>query len=123
VSGSRIFTLDVPARITVRPALFSVGYRSATSRRYAPYVGAGVGWHSLKEESPAVPGAELTAKAKLGYHVLGGMEFPLGRWTAVAGEVQWATVPDALGETGVSAVFDEDDLGGTTFRFKFLVGF
>jgi hypothetical protein len=40
----------------------------------------------------------------------------------LAGEVQWASVPDGLSEAGVGAVFDETDLGATTFRFKLIIG-
>jgi hypothetical protein len=58
----------------------------------------------------------------MGYHLLGGAEYALLPWVWVAGEVQWATVPDALGESGVSSVFEEDDLGGTTFRVKLIFG-
>jgi hypothetical protein len=32
-------------------------------------------------------------------------------------------VPDALGTGGVSEQFNEDDLGGGTFRFRVIVGF
>lgn len=59
----------------------------------------------------------------MGYHLLGGVEIPIGRWLALAGEAQWTAVPKALGETGVLAAFAEDDLGGTTFRFKLIVGY
>lgn len=123
VSGTQIFTLDAPVRVTVTPVLFSVGYRPPTTARYAPYAGGGLGWHSLEEESPSSAGFDPVDEQKIGYHVFGGVEVPLGRWLAVGGEVQWATVPDALGETGVSAAFGEDDLGGTTFRVKFIVGY
>ena len=123
VAGNQLFTVDIPARITVKPVLFTVGYRSETHPRYAPYLGAGLGWHTLTEESPTLAASDTIRKGKIGYHVLGGAEFPLGRWMSVAGEVQWATVPKALGGSGLSAVFGEDDLGGTSFRFKFLVGY
>jgi hypothetical protein len=123
VSGTQIFTLDLPAQITVTPVLLSAGYRSASHRRYAPYVGAGIGWHTLTEHSPALLATERITERKIGYHVLGGVELPLARWVSLAGEARWATVPKALGETGVSAVFGEDDLGGTTFSFKFIVGY
>jgi hypothetical protein len=40
----------------------------------------------------------------------------------VAGEANWTTVPDAIGAAGVSAAFDETDLGGTSVRLKITVG-
>ena len=75
----------------------------------------------LTEESPN--GAARQEKDKIGFHVIGGSELVLGRVFALAGEVQWSTVPKAIGETGVSLAFAEDDLGGTTFRFKVIVGY
>jgi hypothetical protein len=32
-------------------------------------------------------------------------------------------VPNALGHTGLSAVYGEENLGGGTFRFKVIVGY
>lgn len=120
VSGTNVFTLDEPATVTVQAVLATVGYRSRAYRRFAPYFGAGLGWHELTEESP---GVERSQKDKIGYHAIGGSEFVLGRVFAIAGEVQWSTVPKAMGETGVSSAFGEDDLGGATFRFKVIVGY
>lgn len=123
VSGTQMFATDLPTRLTVTPVLVSAGHRSAAYRRYAPYVAAGVGWYALTEDSPELPGAQSISQGKIGYHVAGGAEFLLARRVSLAGEVQWATVPKGLRETGVSARFDEDNLGGTTFRFKFIVGY
>ena len=121
VSGTNVFTLDEPATVTVEALLATVGYRARTHKRFAPYLGAGLGWHMLTEESPN--GAARQEKDKIGFHVIGGSELVLGRVFALAGEVQWSTVPKAIGETGVSLAFAEDDLGGTTFRFKVIVGY
>ena len=53
-----------------------------------------------------------------GYHLLGGAEYKITRWLGVAGEASWTTVPDAIGESGVSDAFNETDLGGATFRVQ-----
>ena len=119
VSGTRIFTLQSDTQITVMPILATAGFRSAAYGRVVPYGGAGVGWHRLTEEAPL---EETVTRDKVGFHVLGGAEIPVLPWVSVAGEVQWATVPKALGETGVSAVFGEKDLGGTTFLVKLILG-
>ena len=34
----------------------------------------------------------------------------------------WTTVPDAIGESGLSAAFNESNLGGASFRFKITIG-
>lgn len=123
VSGNQVFTLEIPNRLTVTSIQMTGGYRVESSNRIATYFGGGAGWHTLEEASPSVPGAESVSKRSLGYHVLGGAEYPVMRWLWIAGEAQWATVPKALGETGVSAVYGEKDLGGTTFRLKLIVGY
>lgn len=123
VSGSQVFRLQIPDTVTVTPIQLTVGYRDNGSRVAVPYLGAGLGWHLLSEESPTLSGAERVNNRHIGYHILGGAEFPIWSWLWVAGEIQWAAVPNALGDTGVSAVFDENDLGGTTFRFKVIFGY
>jgi hypothetical protein len=122
VSGSQIFTLEIPNQITVTPILATVGYQGLKTSGVVPYFGGGVGWYTLDEESPSIPGSETLSSQHMGYHVVGGAEFPLARWISLAGELQWATVPGAIGDSGVSAYFEESDLGGTTFRFKVLFG-
>jgi hypothetical protein len=122
VSGSQVFTLDVPNRITVMPILATVGYQGTKTGGVVPYFGGGIGWYTLEEDSPSVPGSETISSRHTGYHIVGGAEFPVSGWMSLAGELQWATVPGAIGDTGVSAVYEEKDLGGTTFRFKVLFG-
>ena len=46
----------------------------------------------------------------------------MSKWVLTAFEVQYTTVPDALGMPGVSGEFGETNLGGLTFRVKVLVG-
>jgi hypothetical protein len=124
VSGTQVYTLPIPNRLTVTPLQVTAGYRVEGSNKIATYFGGGVGWHTLDEDSPADPNSQAFSKRWLGYHVAGGVEYPvLQRWLWVGGEVQWATVPKALGETGVTAVFGERDLGGTTFSLKMMVGY
>jgi hypothetical protein len=120
VSEAQVFRTDIENKVTLTPIQGTVGYRDPRPGRLAGYLGGGVGWHQLKEESPAL--AESADEGHFGYHVLGGAEFRLGGWLWLAGEVQWASVPDAIGDPGIGAAFDEHDLGGTTFRVKVLVG-
>jgi hypothetical protein len=122
-SGSQVFRLDTPARLTLKPVQFTAGYRRENAGRLASYVGAGVARYTLNEESPFTVGRAPLAKQSIGYHVLGGAEYKVLRFVWLGGEVQWATVPKAIGETGVSALFQEKDLGGTSIRFKFIVGY
>ena len=123
VSGNQVFTLEIPNRLTINSLLVSAGYRVESSHRIATYFGGGAGWHTLDESSPTVPGSASLNKRSVGYQILGGAEFPILGWAWIGGEVQWATVPKALGDTGVSAVYGETDLGGTTIRLKIILGY
>jgi len=122
VSDTQVFRTAIPNTVTVTPILATIGFREITSRRVLGYVGGGVGWHVLEEESPALAATGNYKEGHLGYHVSGGAEFRLAPFAWLAGEVQWASVPDGLGEAGIGAVFDETNLGATTFRVKVLIG-
>jgi len=118
------FDLGIPTTITVTPVQVTGGYRFGFSDRVIPYAGAGVGWYGFKEASQFSTDAENVDDRFTGFHILGGAEIGLWRWLALAGELQWATVPDAFGDdpNSVSHEFNESNLGGTTFRFKIIVG-
>ncbi|MBM3771144.1 MAG: hypothetical protein FJW27_07630 [Acidimicrobiia bacterium] len=58
----------------------------------------------------------------LGAHLVGGAEYRVNQFLWLAGEVQWSSVPDALGQVGIGQTFGESNLGGTTFRVKVFVG-
>jgi opacity protein-like surface antigen len=118
------FDLGIPTTITLMPVELTGGYRFEFSNRFAPYAGAGVGWHGFTETSEFAVAEENVKDRHTGYHILGGAEVRLGRWIGLAGELQWTTVPDAIGSdaNSVSHEFSESDLGGTTFRFKVIVG-
>lgn len=130
-SGERVFTfageqfsLGIPTTVTVSPIELTGGYRLDRGWRVVPYGGGGVGWHSYRETSAFAEPSENVDERYTGYQILGGAELRLLRWIGAAAEAQWATVPDALGQdpNGVSAAFDERDLGGMTFRIKVVVG-
>ena len=122
VFEDEIFDLGIENEVTVTPIQVTVGYRQPTTDRVVGYIGGGIGWHHLEEVAAFSDPAENFDESKIGYHVLGGMEYPVTRWLWVGGEGQWAYVPDILGNDGVSAAFNEDDLGGFTLRFKLTVG-
>ena len=57
-----------------------------------------------------------------GWVAKGGLEFRVHPWIGVAGEVAYLSVKGVLGDSGLSQVFNERDLGGTSVRVKVLVG-
>jgi opacity protein-like surface antigen len=130
-SGHRVFLfegqqfdLDIKTTVTVTPLEFAGGYRFRAINGVTPYGGGGIGWHHYGETSAGASGNEDVSERFVGYHGFGGLEFRLARQVATAVEGEWATVPNALGRdpNGVSAAFDEHDLGGLTVRLKVVVG-
>ena len=131
-SGSRVFVangehfdLGIPTDVSITPFEISAGYRFASARSAViPYAGGGIGWHRYKESSTFATSTENVDETFRGYQLLGGAEFRAGRWIGIAGEIEYASVPNALGQnsTGVSTSFNETNLGGTTFRAKVVIG-
>ena len=125
VFQGEVFDLGIDTTIRLSQVDVTGGYRFFDlDRRVIPYVGGGLGWHHYEETSEFADPDENVDQTFRGYHIVGGAEVRLGRWFGVGGEVQWTTVPDALGQepNSVSAAFGETDLGGTSFRVRFVVG-
>ena len=133
-TGERVFALDgevfplgIEATTRITPIEVSGGYRfegRGRRRTAIPYLGGGIGWHRYEETSEFADSSENVSETFSGYHVLGGVEFRLARMFGIGGEVQWTTVPDALGggPGSVAALFDETNLGGIGFRVRFTIG-
>jgi hypothetical protein len=130
-SGERVLVLDgdvyplgIPLDITIVPVEISAGWKFRIRKmpRFLPYLAGGYTSYGYKETSTFAGSGEDVDDRFGGYHVRGGAEYKLTRWLGIAGEMAWTTVPDALGNGGVSALFNEDDLGGTSFRARITVG-
>jgi hypothetical protein len=125
VNDGEVFDLGIDTSVTITPIELTGGYRfQAPRRRLIPYVGGGIGTYRYHEDAEFNTSDEDVDESFTSYHLLGGAEYRLSRWLAIAGEAQWTTVPDAIGQepTSVGAAFDETDLGGTTFRVKVVIG-
>jgi opacity protein-like surface antigen len=124
VSGGEVFDLGIPTTVKVVPVQLTGGYRFPVGDRFVPYAGGGIGWYRYSETSDFAADDENVSETNTGYHLLGGAEVRLGELFGIAGEVEWSRVQDALGQnpTSVAAAFDENDLGGVTFRVRFVVG-
>ena len=57
------------------------------------------------------------------YHVLGGIELPFSPHLGAIADVLYRWVPDAIGTGGVSAHYDETDLGGAQVRVRVVFTF
>jgi hypothetical protein len=124
VFGGQEFPLNVPVEISITAFELSAGWRFRFRRlsRLRPYVAGGFSSYAYHETSAFSTPADDVDDRFGGYHLYGGAEYRIMRWLGIAGEVNWTTIPDAIGDAGVSAEFNETDLGGTSIRFKITIG-
>jgi len=110
--------------VTVTPIEISGGWRFKIRKqpKLTPYAAGGFTLMNYQETSEFSSGTEDADETFSGFHLFGGVEYKITRWFGVAGEASWSTVPDAIGDSGVSEAFNETDLGGTTLRFKITIG-
>jgi len=121
VSNGQVFKLGIRDTVRVLPLTFTGGYRHPL-RKMTPYVGGGVGTYFYRETSDFSDPSENVSERFVSYHALGGVELGgRGTWRTAL-EVQFTTVPDALGPSGVGAAFGEHNLGGVQFRLKVMGG-
>jgi hypothetical protein len=136
-TGNRVVVVDdeviefdppIPVTITALQTELGAGWRftprprpGRPPSRVVSYVGGGLLFTRYREATDFDEPDEGQFESFNGYMLFGGVEFPLGGSIVGAGEVQYRTVPNALGDGGVSAAFGDTDLGGIAVRF--LVGF
>lgn len=123
ISNNQIFELGIPNTIEIMPVQATVGYRQVASSNVVGYVGAGAGVYLFKETADLGSPVNNIDEQHVSYHILGGVEYPLMSWLWLGGEGQYTWVPSAIGEAGISAEFDEKDLGGFSLRVKLSVGY
>lgn len=124
IVNTQTFKLGIPVDVTVTPIELSAGWRFRFRRapKFTPYVAGGLTMLQYRETSKFATTSEDADGSYNGYHLIGGAEYKIMRWLGVAGEGSWSTVPDAIGDTGVSKTFNETDLGGKTIRLKITIG-
>jgi rRNA processing protein Gar1 len=121
VSDGKVFNLGIADTVRIIPIAATFGYRHA-GRHLAPYVGGGIGTYLYKETSDFAESSENVSERFTSYHLLGGVEFTGLAWLRAAFEVEFTTVPNALGTSGASAALNEHNLGGVHGRVKIMVG-
>jgi hypothetical protein len=129
--GERVFVaspagpvarLGFPLKMHITPIFVTAGYRFREGKTIVPYAGLGGSITLFHEESEVVGMPYEESKSKAGFHVVGGAE--VGRGLVRFGaEVGWSTVPNAVGFSGVSEVYGEDDLGGWSVVGKVVFAF
>jgi len=124
VAGSTtpVSRLGFPLSLRITPVFLTAGYRLRDGKMVVPYAGIGGSLTSFREESSVAGVAYDESRTKAGFHVVGGAEVGRGRFRFGA-EVGWSTVPDAVGVGGVSAVYNENNLGGWSVVGKLVIAF
>jgi hypothetical protein len=113
----------VPTAVRIRTLELGAGWRYALPARpaYVIYGGADLLRVGYSEVSDVATDEENTPVGFWGRAIFGGVEYTAWRRFIVGGEVQFRSVPNALGSGGVSADFNETNLGG--FVIRGLIGF
>lgn len=124
IFNNEVVPLGIPVQVTAIPIEITGGWRFHLRRwsRLTPYVAAGLTSMRYREESDFSTPLENDDMTFNGALARAGAELKLMPWVGIGGEAAWSSLPDALGEGGVSKAFNETDLGGASFRFKIIVG-
>ena len=121
IDHGTVYSLGIPLRITMRPIDLAGGWRFHAGR-VSPYAGGGLTFLSYREESDFSVAGEDVDERKRGGLVLVGADVRLVRLVSVGGEVRFRSVGDVLGSAGVSQIFGEEQLGGSSFAARVLIG-
>jgi hypothetical protein len=119
VSGEPV-SVQVPMAVDVRPIEIAAGWRMPLdrARRMVVYGGGGLLFVTYREMSDFAEPGDNVDESSNGYVAFGGIDVRIWRLVSAGVEVQYRTVPDALGgEDSISVGFDETNLGGTAIRF------
>jgi hypothetical protein len=108
-----VFRLGHPLKLRLVPVYALVGWTFLRDSALTPYVAVGAGVTSYREESTVGGVTETTTASKGAVHFAAGADY---RWGVVrlGAEVMYSLVPNTIGESGVSKVYGEKDVGGLT---------
>jgi len=118
VVDGRAISLGIPLTIELRPVEFGGGWRGDIGQRGrgAWYAGGGLLHQVYRETSTFANVGDDTDTTFNGAVIFAGADVRLWRFIVGGGEVQFRTVPNALGDGGASQAFKETDLGGAVAR-------
>ncbi len=116
-----VVPLGIPLLLSITPIEFTGGYRlpaHAIGRRFSlvPIVGAGAGVLRYHEETDDAHPDERVSARHASYHLLVGVDLPVGTRVAIGAELTRRWVPGGLGSGGISEKLGDTDLGGSTLR-------
>lgn len=127
VDGEQVLPARPPRRtgvgttLTYQPLALGAAIVLNPRSRWGVALGGGTLWLDWKDEGDAgsAGGTDTGAFALLGIRRRNSLSEIGSRWQWGA-ELRYSSVPDAVGEGGITAFFDEDDLGGISLT---LAGF
>lgn len=96
-----------PTTLTMMPIHLTVGGIVGRERPWSFYFGGGPSLLQWEEDNVVAPQDESDS----GFHAVVGVRRSFRRVEAAA-EARWSTIPDAIGDRGLSRGFGEDDWGG-----------
>lgn len=109
--GRPIRRTGEPETLTYEPLSLTAAWLLPSRSRWEAYLGGGVTYLNWRDV-----GARTTSGGDLGAHAVFGFRRGVGAWRLGA-ELRYSTVPNAVGDSGISRVFEEDDLGGLSLHF------
>ncbi len=127
--GTRVVVFDddaspvgVDTSIRMLPLELAGGWRFGRRGRLVPYGGGGIVRLSYEEATEFDSATDDTTETFIGSLLFGGVDVQLAGALGVGAEFQHRRLAGALGAGGASAAFDENDLGGLTFRIWIGIG-
>lgn len=115
-----VVRLGVPLRLGLRTLEVGGGwrFRPLARGRVVPYAGGSVLRVTYDETSSFAEADDNLRESFPGAAALVGIEVRVAPWIVVGLEAAVRTVPNALGDGGLSREFRERDLGSRTIRFR-----
>jgi hypothetical protein len=116
VDNGKAFSLGVSLSVKLRPVDIGAGWEIAARGHLEARAGGGVSLQKYDETSAfAAPGDDVHV-TNHGYFVFGGADYAITRWLVAGGDVEFRSLPSAIGDAGVSLSYRESDLGGYVVR-------
>jgi hypothetical protein len=115
------FPLGHPLTLRLVPVDLTLGYRFSPRADFRPYLGAGAGVAFYRERSEVAGVEQRESRTRASAHALLGVEWGRSR-LRLAAELEYSTVPGAVGLGGVSKVYDESNVGGLAIVGKLRFG-
>jgi len=117
-----VFKLGIPLTISLRPFELTGGYRATIWPRVIPYGGLGIATTRYEETSDFAAAGDDVSVSGSGLVLVGGAEVRVARFIGVSADLHYSTLKDIIGKAGISKEYSEDDLGGTSVRFRIIIG-